>query len=190
MQALSMPIQLLCLAMVLALIIERILEIIKSIYDYVDAHFDLTALWTERAKKLRDKLECRLDSIAPGDQHGFDLVMELASRCVAEPDPDRGGLPSVSADKVRNVVTKTRYKILGMLIGVACAWLFNIDILELSRLSMEISAEKAEKIVYSSSCYGVILTGIAMGLGSGPMHKLINALEKARQFRRMGRGQK
>ena len=51
MEALTKPVLLLGLAMILAIIIERLLEIAKSIYDYIEACSNSTDRWTERAEQ-------------------------------------------------------------------------------------------------------------------------------------------
>ncbi len=181
MEVLNTPLQLLSLALILALVIERILEIIKSIYDYVDARTNISSGWTKRAEIIRDKIESQLDSIPRNDQYHFDLVIALVSRFLCDTDSNQAICMTVSADKIRTMITKFRFKILAIILGMLCAWLFNIDVLELTRLAMQ---KPDEVIQYTPSWYGITIAGIAMGLGSGPMHKLINALEKARELRK------
>ncbi len=187
MEALTKPVLLFGLAMILALIIERLLEIAKSIYDYIDACSNSTDRWTERAKQLRNRLEVRLDNAKAGNARDFDLVVAMASRYVSASGPSQSGLWAVSTDKVRAITIKVWFKTIAIILGIFCAWLFDIDILKLVELSLE---NKEATGTYQSSWFGILMAGIAMGLGAGPMHKLIATLEKARELRRQKEGNK
>jgi len=185
MEVLSTPILLFSLAIILAMAIERILEIIKSIYYYIDARFDRSARWTRYAKKLGKKLESRLDNVPQGDEHHFDLVLAIASRYLSNTQYSPNGGITISANKVRTVVMRLPLKIFSIILGLICAWLLQIDILELSRLAMQ----KPDAVIqYQTSWFGIAITGIAMGLGSEPLHTLINSFEKTRKLRKKQRG--
>ncbi|NOZ54564.1 MAG: hypothetical protein GXP08_15765 [Gammaproteobacteria bacterium] len=183
MDVISIPVLLLAFAMILAIIIERLLEIAKSIYDYIDMRINLSQRWTHRAERIRDRLEVRFDNAKRGDRQQFDLVMIIASRYLVASNAEQGGLMAVSADKVRAVITKVRFKFAAVLLGIGCAWLFNIDIITLVEISMLPPEEKIHA-VYVSHWFGIITAGIAMGVGAAPMHKLITVLEKTRNTRR------
>jgi len=183
MEVLTTPVLLLGLALILAIVIERILEITKCIYDYIDLRANRMHCWTLRAEKIRDRLEVRLDNAKQGDRRQFDLVMILASRYLVAADPAHGGVMAVSADKVRSVSIRYHLKFAAMLLGTGCAWLFNIDIIELVEISL-LNAEDQVHASYESHWFGILIAGIAIGFGAGPMHKLIVMLEKSRNTRR------
>lgn len=187
MEVLTKPVLLLGLAMILALIIERLLEIGKSIYDYMDARSNSTDRWTKKAQQVRDHLEIRLDTAKADNRNDFDLVIAMASRYLSPSGPGQSGLRAVSADKVRALATKAWFKTIAIFLGIGCAWLCDIDVLKLVELSML----KTEEVrTYDSSWFGILMAGVAMGLGAAPMHKLIAALEKARELRRQKEGSK
>ena len=48
-------------AIFFALIIERLLEIAKSIYDYIEAKEDFSGFWNRRAISIRERLQNRLE---------------------------------------------------------------------------------------------------------------------------------
>lgn len=185
MEVLTKPVLLLGLAMILALIIERLVEIVKSVLYHLEAKADASKRWTERAERVRNRLEVRLDQCKAGDQQGFDLIMALASRYLSESAPSQGGLIAVSADKLRTMTLKVWLKSLSVVMGISAAFLFNIDILVLVDLAMQ---EPAGQEVYAPGFFGTLLAGFSMGLGAGPIHKMISALEEARELRRKARG--
>ncbi len=185
MEVLTKPVLLLGLAMILALIIERLVELIKGILYHLEAHADASKRWTQRAERVRNRLEVRLDQCKAGDQQGFDLIMALASRYLSESDPAQGGLMAVSADKLRTMTLKGWLKSLSIVMGIAAAFVFEIDILVLVELAMQETDKPAS---YEPQFFGTLLAGVSMGLGAGPIHKMITALEEARELRRKARG--
>ena len=187
MEVLTQPVLLLGLAMIWALIIERLLEIGKSIYDYMDARSNSTDRWTKKAQQVRDRLEIRLDTAKADNRNDFDLVIAMASRYLSPSGPGQSGLRAVSADKVRALTTKAWFKAIAIFLGIGCAWMCDIDVLKLVELSLQKTGEVG---TYDSSWFGILMAGIAMGLGAAPMHKLIAALEKARELRRQKEGSK
>ena len=186
MEALNTPVLLLSFAIILALAIERLLEIIKSIYDYFDARIMKSRGWTRHAEQIRDKLERRLNQV--DNEHQLKVIMSLALRYLSVPDSRQAGAMTVSADKVRTLIIKVTFKTLAIILGIIFARLFDIDILELSKYSMQYSKEALVLIKYNPTWYGIILSGVAMGLGTGPLNKIIQALEKARKSRKKPEG--
>ena len=185
MEALTTPVLLLGLAMILAIIIERVIEIVKSLYLYLDARKDFSPWWTRRAERVRDRLETRLDYAKAGDQHQFDVFMSIASRYLSPSEPDQGSLISVSSDKIRTIIIRIVTKGIAIILGICFAYLFRIDVLQLVELSMMNPVPQNQ---YFPGHLGMILAGISMGLGAAPMHKIIMALEASRRLRKRGGG--
>jgi hypothetical protein len=73
-------------------------------------------------------------------------------------------------DLVRAVYTKTALKIIGSAIGIWFAFRFGLDLLALSRVKPNQVADL--------TVIGRIATGIAIGLGSGIVHKMITTVER------------
>lgn len=171
---------LLALAIFLAIGVERLLEIARSIQDYYDARSS-TDKWNLKAESVRDAVEQRLDAAKRGDAGFFNLQLMLLQRYLVPAWPDQKGLVAVSADSLRGDGIKLRYKIAALLLGVLLAALFNLNAFELVKESMK-QPGWFDSIV--PPWLGTGLTGIAMGFGSGPVHKIITALERARDSRR------
>ncbi len=171
---------LLALAIFLAIGIERLLEIVRSIRDYCDARSS-TDKWTSKAESVRDVVERRLDAAKQGNAGFFNLQLLLLKRYLSPAPSGQKSLIAVSADRLRGDVIKLRYKIAASLLGVLLAWLFHLNAIELVKKSMS-QPGWFDSII---PCWlGICLTGIAMGFGAGPVHKLITALERARDTRR------
>ena len=190
-EMLTMPVTLLGLALLLAMLIERLLEIVRGTADYFEAKAEAKAQaepgyigkWTRKALVIRSSIELRLDTAKTGDPQDFHLVMRLLTWYIKRNDGAGGGAFVISADKIRALTLKVRYKAIAVALGVVFAALLQIDVLELVRLSKCLAADPDLSLVYQPQWYGILLAGISMGFGAGPLHKIITALEKARKGR-------
>lgn len=187
-EMLARPILLLTLAMVLAIGIERLLELIRAVRDYVESRTDVYQdEWYQTADKLRKHIEERLDNARGGSSGAFHTVLTIVARQLSVNPSDKDGPLAISVDKVRSMSIRLRYKSLAVALGIAFAFLFQLDMVELVRISTEQnhSGPAALKDI-NTSIHGLIISGIAMGFGAGPVHSLITAMEKARRNRKSG----
>ena len=192
---LQQPVIMLATAILLAILVERIIEIAKSLFDYFtvkhiyqrsDTMNIEDNIWTNMAKGVATKLEARLDNAKSylGDEdkaiksegkEKLDLILKIAEKILSPAEDKHEGLFVVSASKVRSIYLKLVMKIVSMFLGILLAVMLGIDIIYLVKLSI------SPKCIGGGECmltwYGCLLSGIAIGLGAGPLHKIIVALE-------------
>jgi hypothetical protein len=190
-EMLTRPILLLTLAMVLAIGIERLLEVMRAIMDFVESRPDKSKAyqkkWHDRADKLRIHIEKRLDNAKGGSPGAFNAVLTIVARQLSVNPDDKDGPLAISVDKVRSASIRLRYKTLAVALGIAFAFIFKIDMVELVRISTDQSQYGAQILKdIPATIHGLIISGIAMGFGAGPVHSLITAMEKARRSRKAG----
>lgn len=177
MDVLDTPTLLLGTALLCALLIERLLEIGKSLYDYLDARRDFSDYWNRKAERIGNQLAVRYRHDATRNEVAFDPVLMLARRYfVASETVD--GEWRVSADLVRQNILQGRFKVLGMLLGIAIAFGLQLDLFQLTDFVLSGTRPGEPDVL------GLILSGVAMGLGATPMHQLLSRLEQAGQARR------
>ncbi len=159
------------LALALALVIERLLELLKSLYDMIDSRKQWHLYWTQRAQKTRDYLERRLRVFEYVDRTEAAGLLDRFDGMMLVPSPQHSpDVPILCGDLVRVLWVRTGSKILGMLVGIGIAFLVRLDLLAW------VSAQPREPHAWS-----MIVTGMALGLGAEPMHKIIGEIEKRRQ---------
>lgn len=185
---LTRPILLLTLAMVLAISIERLLELIRAVRDFVESRTTkYQDNWYQKADELRKHIEKRLDNAKGGNSGAFNTVLTIVARQLSVNPDDKDGPLAISVDKVRSASIRLRYKSLAVALGIAFAFVFQIDMLELVRISIEQSDSGPQSLQdIDTTKHGLIISGIAMGFGAGPVHSLITAMEKARRNRKAG----
>ncbi len=161
------------LALALALVIERILEILKAAYDLVDSKWDLCEYWTKRAERTRDYVQRRLRIFQyVGEQPAASLLNRFSEMMLGPQHSYDGQVPVLAGDLVRAVWVRLAAKLVGMAIGVGFAFLLHLNLLVWASDSSPVP-----------DAVGVAATGALLGLGSGPVHKVITEIEKRRQKR-------
>ncbi|MAD45309.1 MAG: hypothetical protein CMI02_19800 [Oceanospirillaceae bacterium] len=174
-------------AIFFSLLIERLLQILKAVYDFLEVHYHWYEHWNRRALTVSGQVDAAMQGKA---------LQKALGRAVKEylkdDYPGLEGVQAVSADALRRLTIKAVSKVLAVALGIAIALVLQIDMFalieELNRAALA-DAPTSTLQTYFSTRYipgwlGQLLSGIAIGLGSGPVHKVISALEKSRQRRK------
>jgi len=184
---LNKPVLLLALAMFLAIGTERLLELIRALIEHIEARAGAGDRWEKKARTLRDRIEARLDNAGAGTSSALRMALSIVCRHLSPAPPESGGLIAVNVDQVRSMSIRVTCKILGIVFGIGLAFLFGIDLFAL--VNEELHGGKGCISIPGVACIrlppqlGTIVSGVAMGLGAGPVHKMIVALERARRTR-------
>jgi len=205
MDMLSKPVLLLALAILLAIGTERLLELIRALIEHVEAlRPGSMDRWQKKAEALRNRIEFRLNNAGASDSSVFRAVLSLACRYLSPPTPESGELIAIHVKELRKMSLRVRCKVIGIVIGIGVAFLFQLDIFALVKESaspdvntgVEAAATEEARAAFNKAWkaaisfpfelpawLGMIISGVAMGLGAGPVHKMISALERARRTR-------
>ena len=100
--------------------------------------------------------------------------------------PGYEGAKVISASKLRSFTVKGVSKSLSVLIGIVIA--FSVEINVFNLIAQWTKTGEALPLglfeVNLPSWLELLITGVVMGLGTGPMHKFISALERAKRNRK------
>ena len=157
----------------ISLLIERILEVIKSYYDYLEGKHNWHHFWNKKALSLQLSAEELLEN-----ESLQSLPEKLGFSRVKLDDIAYKKSLTISVASLRSNTIKFATKGLGIVLGIVIALLADIDLFFLIDIMISPIPETGSSIGTN------ILTGIAMGLGSGPIHKIIATLEKAKRARK------
>ena len=185
------------LGLCLSIIVERVLEILKCAYDLVDSRCDWYHFWTQRAEKVSKKLEARLRVFEYASPKMASAALRIAHEVLlGKENGYTGTIPTVSGDLVRAFWIKVILKIVGVLFGIALALQFKVDFIVIWHTTYEQMKTAAAQTAIAATplqeptSLGMVLTGVAIGLGSGPVHKIITAIEKSWEYRKKRAGEK
>jgi hypothetical protein len=161
----------LALTLALSLVVERILEMLKAAYDMMDSRRDLHRFWTKRAEDVRRGLQSRLRIFEYTNPKAVARLLGRFNEMLLGPDHGyTGTVPVIAGDLVRAVSVRVMMKVIGLALGLTFAAVYGLDMRALVL---------GEPVTPS----WVFLTGVAIGLGSSVVHKMIVALEKKRAAR-------
>lgn len=162
-----------------ALLIERLLEVLKTVYDLLDSRYEWRHFWTRRTERTRDFLERRLHlSQHLGPEVTAAALVRFNEMLLGPSQGHTGSVPVLSGDLVRATGLRLAAKLIAIALGLALALKFRIDLLALSGLIVD-PVSGAPRL----TALGMVITGIAIGLGSAPMHKIITTLENRQRLR-------
>lgn len=165
------------LTLALAFLVERILEILKSFYDLLDSKFDLYKFWTIRAYKTRNTLENKLKVVEfLGLKSTAKLLDRFREKLLNTSGQYPGTLPVISGDLVRAMTVRAYCRILAILFGIGIAIWMKLDLMQVFQQAIKDITHWNIKI--SSEIVRNGLSGIVLGIGAEPVHKLIRTFER------------
>ncbi len=168
------------LVLALSFLIERLLEILKAIYDLLDSRFHFYRFWTRMTYRVRDRLERRLRIFEYVEPKEAAIVLNRFQEMILnERQEYTDTVPILSGDLVRAFSIKVVSKVIAILLGIGLAFWIRIDLLSIWQESAGDSFKWVSNII--SPGFRIALSGAVMGLGSGPVHKILTTLEKKKQ---------
>ena len=87
-----------------------------------------------------------------------------------------GTVPILAGDLIRAVTIKSWMKLLSIGLGIALAFWMNVDLIKIWQDAMSNSSLWIINI--KSQEWRIVISGIVIGLGSNPLHKVITTIEK------------
>jgi len=158
----------------LALLIERLLEVLKSVYDFIDLRMGMDAYWTRKALALQNKLESSIKALEKANHERIaGLIRESADKLIGGGD---NGVITISGDLMRATTVRLVAKLLAITLGVGLALCFKLDLVSIWQSG--VSPQSPISGLTLGPLAREVLTGVALGLGSGPLHKIITTIEK------------
>lgn len=163
-------------ALALSFAIERALELLKTAYDLAESRWRWHGLWDREAERLRNFAEHKLRAFTYVEPAAAATALGRFSETLLGPEAGHTGeVPVLSGDLVRAVWVRFFSKLIAIILGILLANLFLVDLVAvLKDPAHPIAAFEPGR---------VWLTGVALGLGSGPVHKLITTIERRRDKR-------
>lgn len=169
------------LILAFALLIERVLEVIKISVSYIELNFNAHRLWTSLACRLAKRLERRLRLFDFVDPAEAQAVLRGKKHLLYGHGSDSPQVIVLSADLYRRACIKIIMAVMGIVLGIIIAHNAGIDFFELCKA---VTGEKlAGPVSDAPRWVRVYISGAAMGLGSKPVHKIISAIEDKKKLK-------
>lgn len=173
------------LVLALSLTVERFLEVLKAMLAMVDDRLKWRHFWTQRAEALKKRLESKMGVFEYVDpKKAAAILNRFEQMLLGEKDGYTGTVPVISGDMMRSAGLKLICKFVGIVLGIVIALWMQIDLIKIWQEAAKSGMK--ENISITPTNFGMIFSGIAIGLGSGPVHKIITAIEKKKGKREGG----
>ena len=168
------------MVLTLSLVIERFLEVLRALYDWLDGQLNLYDLWTRQTHRLKDRLEKRMRIFEYVDAKTAASTLQRFRKMLLNEGGEYSGLvPVLSGNLVRAATFKLACKLVGIGIGIGLAFWMHIDLVNIWK---EASGAYAKWVTNLTPPWlRITLSGVVLGLGSGPVHKIITTLERKRE---------
>ncbi len=89
-----------------------------------------------------------------------------------------GRIPVISGDLIRAVWIKIGTKVIGVILGITLAVYMQVDLVSIWQAA---AGDQVSWIPSLSKNLSIVFTGIILGFGSEPVHKIITYIEKKRK---------
>lgn len=172
--------------LVLALLVERIIEILVAVYNYVELRRGWESYWNRAAGKLSSRYN-RLYGYARDERGRIRSILDGLLWNVISEEPYRGGKKIISAKLIRLNYIRMGTRIVAFLIAAVLVLSLRLDFVEVLTLLFR------EDIFFmgfleSSPFIRFFLTTAALSIGSEPLHQIITGVEKFAEKKRKAPG--
>ena len=169
------------LVLLLALLIERVMEVIMSIWNYIELKWDSHIYWNRRAKRLMDSFSDEVTTkLRASDFIVYGLRRRIRQYTKSTLEIQPGQTVVFSAYEVRRAYVRTVALIVTTILGVALCYFAGINFIEIIKQSL------APNTIPLLDALGrplqLIISGLIIGLGAEPVHRIIKGLESSRAW--------
>jgi hypothetical protein len=165
--------------LLIALIIERILEVLMAIFNYFEIKTNLQEMWNLKARKYQSRYE-RLygyQGVYSEKKKVFDTILW---KVISEP-AHPGGKPIISANLIRLNYVRVTTRLLSLYLAFILVYSQGLDLFQVLETIIPETAQAKALTQYPGLRYFV--TALIISIGTDPLHQLISRVEKYAQER-------
>jgi hypothetical protein len=170
--------------LIMAIFVERLLEVLVSVFGYLELKWNLHTFWNRRARVLQQRFD-RLYGFQGGDAPNTEKILNWILWKVVTERPYVGGKEIIPAALIRLSYLRVGSRILAFILSlaftIALEVKLGIDLVLLVESMLTGAGGVVYKILGNISDYPilrVIITAAAISIGTEPLHSLISQIEK------------
>lgn len=171
------------LVLLLALLVERIMEVIIVCWNYAEWKLNAHYFWDNRTRKLLRKFSAKAHAKLLA---GTVSVLGLGRRIQHYTKSDEGVRPGniiiFSSSAVRGAFIRTLAFVTTSCIGITLCLLSGINFVEMMRTSFVADGVAVAFLDAIGPNVQIVFSGIIIGLGAEPVHHIITRLEHRREM--------
>jgi len=164
------------LILLLALLVERIMEVLMACYDALEYKCGWYRWWQRRAEKLRARFARRAAGATFGTADASALLYLIRDVLRGKKEGYSGLLPIISPQLVRHAAVAASARVVASTLGIALCAATKIDVVRTFNIDLQI-----DYLTKWPAAVTLIISGVIVGLGSEPVHSLIQEVERRRK---------
>ncbi|MFQ5769873.1 MAG: hypothetical protein ACE5HX_05020 [bacterium] len=171
--------------LILAIFVERIVEVFVSVFNYAEFKRNFYEYWNKKALNYQKRFD-RLYGYQSGHTPQTDKILNWVLWKVVSEKPYVGGKEIISADLIRlnyiRIITRVFAFVLSLGFAIAIKIKLGIDLVVIIESLLPNVALIG--VISKINLIGVLLTAVALSIGSEPLHQVINRIEKIERRKR------
>jgi len=161
--------------LVLALFVERLIEVLVAIFNYIEIKFRLYRFWNRQAGRHQLRFERWYGFQREGAEGKKKLFDWVIWKTIIEP-AYAGGKYIISANLIRLSYIRVGTRVLAFGLALLLAITQGLNLVDV--IEQIIPMAKKVSVVTQSGFFRLILSAFAISIGSEPLHHLIGRIEK------------
>ena len=171
--------------LVLAIFIERLMEVCVAVFNYVDLKRGWYNVWNRKARSYQKKFD-RLYGYQRGKTPQIDKMLNSILWKALSEKPYPGGKEIISAALIRLEYLRIGSRVFAFLVALVFTIIVKATlgfdlVVTVSEL---IKGSKVLDLLAQREAICILLTAVAISLGSEPLHQMISRFEKMSERRR------
>lgn len=172
---------LLLLVLLLALLIERAMEVVMTCWNWLELRFNGHTFWNRRAERLKDRFAKR---VATTLDYSSVRALWLHHRIDHYTDTPQQVSPGrtvvFSSRAVRHVFVRTFAFVVTTVLGILLCSLAGLNLVEIVKELM--NPFEIPLLDWLGERAQLIVSGLVVGLGAEPVHRIIKGLEDSKAW--------
>jgi hypothetical protein len=165
--------------LILAIFIERVVEVCVSIFNYFDMKRNWYRIWNKKARSYQKRFD-RIYGYQGGHTPQIDRMLNWVLWKALSERPYTGGKEIISAALIRLNYLRISMRLFAFLIALAFTIIIKVELgFDLvDTVKKLLPGSKVLSLLSGQEVLKVFLTAVAISLGSEPLHQLISRFEK------------
>lgn len=161
--------------LILALFVERLIEVLVAIFNYIEIRFKFYRFWNRQAGRYQLRFERFYGFQDEGAKKKKKLFDWVIWKTIIEPSY-AGGKYIISSNLIRLSYIRVGTRLLAFSLALLLVVSQGLNLVEV--IEKLIPMAKKVSVVTQSSFIRLFLTAFAISIGTEPLHHLIGRIEK------------
>ncbi|MEM8485169.1 MAG: hypothetical protein AAF564_06445 [Bacteroidota bacterium] len=169
------------LVLLMALLIERVMEVIMTIWNVVEVRLQAHHFWNQRTETLMKRFAAQVESKrARNALHSLGLSRRIRQYTDIEQEIRPGQSIEFSSEAVRYAFVRTFAFFATSAMGIGLCLLADVNLIAI--IKQALAPQSIPVLDALGEPLQHLVSGLVIGLGAEPVHRVIKGLEAARDW--------